>query len=151
MIYIFSYFSSQSLSSVFSSQFSPPPSLYLLTVFLLSVISFLLPLHHVAQLYFFMHALVYSMNIPIRWCCWDPFLYGALTLYSWPWRHILRCVMMEESCPTTWGYGGNNICCVCISWNEPVSHARDDTLTKKKRKEKKDIGSVCDSQWFLII
>ena len=52
--------------------------------------------------------------------------------------------MMEESCPTTRGYGRNNICYVCISWNEPVLQTQDDTLTQmKKEKKKKYIGSVC--------
>lgn len=41
--------------------------------------------------------------------------------------------MIEESCPTTRGYGGNNICYVCISWSEPVMHAQDDTLTQMKK------------------
>lgn len=56
--------------------------------------------------------------------------------------HIWRCVMMEESCPTTEGYRGNNICYVCISWNEPVLHAQDDTLTQIKKK-KEEIYWIC--------
>lgn len=57
--------------------------------------------------------------------------------------------MVEESCPTTRGYGGNHIC-VCISWDEPVSQARGDALTrmKERKKKRKVIGSVCDSRWF---
>lgn len=85
--------------------------------------------------------LIYSMNILIRCRCWDSFLYGALNLYSWPWMHIWRCVMMEESCPTTQGYRGNNICYVCISWNEPVLHAQDDTLTQIKKR--RNILDLC--------
>lgn len=124
------------------------PSLRLLTAFLLSVISSLVPLHHIAQLYLFMLALVYSMNILMRCSCWETFFYfiffhGALNLYSWPWMHILRDVMMEESCSTQRSWGRNNICCVCISSDELVLQAKDDTLTQMK--ENIYIWSVCDS------
>lgn len=128
-----SFFPFQPSSSVFSSQFLTPPSLRLLTVFILSVISSLL--HHAAQLYLLMHISPYSMNILIRCCCWDPFLYGASNLYSWPRMHILRCVMIEEPCPTTRVDGWNNICYVCISWNEPVLRIQDDTLTRMQEKK----------------
>lgn len=52
-------------------------------------------------IYSCMSWLIYSIYNLIRCCCWDSFLYGAPNLYSWPRMHIWRCVMMEESCPTT--------------------------------------------------
>ncbi len=127
-------------SSVIKLLLTTPPSLHLLTASLLSVISSPLPLRHIAQLYFFMHALVYSINILIRCRCWDPLLYGALDLYSWPWMHILRGVMMEDSCPTTRGCRGN-ICYVCISWNKPVLQGQNDTFAQMKKK--RNILDLC--------
>lgn len=58
--------------------------------------------------------------------------------------HILRGVMMEESCPTTRGYGGNNLCYVCISWNKPVLQAQNDTLTRMEAKKKKKERNILD-------
>lgn len=139
----FSLFAFQS-SSIFSSQFLTPPSLHLLTVFLLSVISSLLPLLHVAQLYLFMHALVYSMNILIRCCCWDPFLYGAPNLYSWP-RTRIRCLIVEKSCPIPRKGMEGIIFVVLMFASAGISLGCTHRMTPwlRQGREKKDILDLC--------
>lgn len=104
----------------------------------------LLPLHLVTQLHLFiMSWLIYSMNILIKCCCRDQFLYGVMNLYSWPWMRIWRCVIIEESCPTKEVYRGNYVCYVCISWNEPVWHTQTDTLTQMKNEENRNMQDLC--------
>ena len=126
--------------TAFDASISPSP--YSISPACLSFPLFCLCAQSLNYIYSCMSWLIYNMNILIRRFCWDPLLYGALNLYSWPWMHILRCVMMEQSCPATQGYRGNNICYVCISWNEPVSLAQDDTLTQMKKKQI-NISDLC--------
>lgn len=94
-------------------------------------------------IYSCMSWLIYSMNILIKCCCRDQFLYGVMNLYSWPWMWIWRCVIIEESCPTKEVYRGNYVCYVCISWNEPVWHTQTDTLTQMKNEENRNMQDLC--------
>lgn len=151
VMYFFPFFALRSLSSVVSSKSSTPPSLHLLSASLLSVISSFSAFAPRPSI-IFIHA---CLGCTVWIFLLDPVLRLISLCGRWIYIHdhgfaFWGAAVVEESCPTTTrGYRGNHIC-VCISWDEPVLQAQDDTLTRmKKRKKKKESYWIC--VWLAVV